>query len=852
MPRPPKSKTKPKPTPADEARVAVAMPVAHLPLGSSDNYDAFKGKISASTRRFRQPVTLTPKDSESYVPGLELFFDAAGNAADLFAWVPGDLRFKPAKTGADASPARLILQMSSGARKKFSSAAKMLECPAQFTEYENVSADEVKAAMVQLITRVWEQRKTASHPLLTTAVVLNKGKLADLLAKHEKDATALAAAIASLVDGFMAPASDAVSIPVLAGDRIGRAGASGDERTGRQRKLLWKTLDSAEQALSPLFYLHAYLRAGVPHETKQDGHPLRLLYPELVAEVRPAPRLPITTAAGTQVLFPNGSWGKLHKRTLATYEWRYAEDGRLETKPADPKPLKEPKKGNLARDLSAFWALFGKTVNEMCLELQVPCEVAMAICGHETSFGTNPAKYRLEPLNDKERAAMDAKFQGRSRELQLKYDYAAGIPATKVVISHRPAQPKMETVVATQLTLTLMSKKTVEERNKPALVKTKRRRILISNTYRPKILSNEPNVGKKTVNDPKQLTLEIPDEPWRTKLTPPSKDKTYARLTARGRLADGTDRPAAEIRFERPGTLRALRAQLSHALTHALTVTVVVGGNASKLSVVVPKSSTNVAAELKEVVAVSETDAICIEVTPGEDGNAVPAKATLSVEVHLAPATEGPKDPKDGVLVVLTDGTQTGEQDNNAIPTPWNDAAVVRDTRPENCRLTWGETVEIVDALAGSNMSPGFMQTLIGTARDMYDLVKRNTPDALKRLEIEPPPEKPSGFFKTVTTKDEGTGNVVNTPGWLVDPRNSFFCGIAKIKQASTKVLPGLDLPDVCSGYNDGGQPVAGPFGVKTNSAGYVWDALHKFNATVEHYGALPAGQLTPSTRFHR
>lgn len=164
-------------------------------------------------------------------------------------------------------------------------------------------------------------------------------------------------------------------------------------------------------------------------------------------------------------------------------------------------------------------------------------------------------------------------------------------------------------------------------------------------------------------------------------------------------------------------------------------------------------------------------------------------------------------------------------------------------------------------------MSPGLMQTLITTAKEMVNHVGAFDPAILSRLGISPIPTTNLGDF--IRTHQDESGATV--PGWLVVARQAIFAGIARLRWGYNGKKPGWELPLVCTNYNSGGHldsglrygvvtnepgtpptPAAPPKPAKPGKRGYVDDAAGRIEIAVKHFAALPAGSPAPTVRLKK
>ncbi|MFL5306707.1 MAG: hypothetical protein ACJ8F1_15935 [Polyangia bacterium] len=869
--------------PTTKPDTGFALPIAdeeilvHFPDGVVPNpvppsiYLPYAGKITASTRTFRQPVQYLP-DAASFSAGLELFMADDPLASSLYIWFAGTLRWRVAQSAGDESSgglpmrASLRLELDTNLLAALALNPGGIETPPAVTIYENLDQADVTACVSKVIRTAYDQSATLAqpdwHPVLTGQFTTTKSvkQFVDAAVGSKTGGdkeTAINTAIGQIVTSFTSAADDAAALRVRNGDLVAHAALTGDSDPAKARQVVFYTLDKGRQFLDPLYYLHLYLHA--PSKITiftiiSPDQPLIALFPALLGSTRPAPRVLVNDPAGhPQLLIPIGHLGNDHSFGKSKIQWRYDPVGGTPD-PGDVKFFTTPHQtltdvsSNDARTaaLPPFWNAFGGDIAAVCKELAVPCELATAIVGHETSWNaTNPAVWRLEPLTNAERDKVKA-YDAQNRipqqlvPFELKYDYTVGIlsakqPATAVTLD--ATSNKFKAQVSSKIAFTLRSRRTLQA-NQLTKNQSTHRFIVISDTYRPLVLSNTATGAGNLA-----MTLGVVDERFASTV---SVGPTGTVFVALGGTTTSGDRTTVEQVPARAATLRALRIQLSTPGTFAygVTVTVVVDGQPTALATTVKAGATS-SGEVQQTVAVTIAQKVALQITSA--GAVGAAAVKVDVECYLAPAN--------GELVVVADGTQTGVTDAENIPDPWDPDAVVRDNR-EGKSLTWGELATVLDVLDGQPMSPGFMQTLISTARDMVTFVQKNDPDALTNLEIPALPKHAGDFIRPY---EDDSGETV--PGWLVVPKQSFFAGIARIRWGYNGHLPGYDLPLVCGNYNGGGKKgdsfrygvvVNFDGNVKTGRPGYVDDAAARFGIVVDFFASLPAGAAIPTVRLKR
>jgi hypothetical protein len=852
-----------KPPPQD-----FAMPIAneeildHFPNGQVPNplppeiYAPYAGKISVS-RPFRQPLS-SATDAASFAPGLELNFTDDAKASSVYAWLNGRLTWMPKKDTGDEDSAGLPLRASLRLAPNFETMTALgnflqtFESAPAFTIYENMDATDVEQALGAVIGKAYDEAASLAqanwHPVLTDQFAPNQTVKAFIDAEKMAGPSkqppltedqAITAAIKEITDSFIAAENNFIGFRVRAGDLLGHAAlVPGNNDPAKARQIVFHTIDKGLQFINPLFYLHLYTKApsGIVINFTLMGpdQPLLALYPELQGAARPRPRL-LTDDAAQQAFIPAGWWANDHELPYASIpSWKYVESPNP-TKPDDVKFDTTPHQPALdvapsnAKQVGTFWNTYGQDITTFCRELAVPCELAMAICGHETSWKTNqPQQYRIEPLTEKQREKLE------EIDLDLAWDYTAGIPAATdppVKVTFKAASKVWDSLVSSSLDLTLISKQTLK---KNQLVSEKgkadHRWVVIGDAYRPNVLANTASNANNTLN------ITVPDERVSTTVKAPAKGSVDVTPDGLGTLA-------------RAVTLRALRARTTPPdkgpkpkLAYPVTITVLFDTNPTPLTLTLAAGATSDGEINQTLIAVGNVVSLRVE---GGAADASLPSVSLDIEIYLAPVN--------GDLVVVALGTDTGAAGVNPIPQPWVPDDFVRDGR-EGKSLTWAQLANALDALGGSAFSPGFMQTLIATAKGVLNQINTIDPEIFTRLNIPFPPANPSDYIVSTET----------TPGWLLVPRQSFFAGIGKMWAGYRGHMPGWDHPRVCSNYNDGGNDAKKRYGLlvfddgtvlkpgEDQKPGYIDDAAARFGIVVDFFAALPPDSPVPSVRLKK
>ncbi|HEV3000606.1 MAG TPA: hypothetical protein VGW75_07695 [Solirubrobacteraceae bacterium] len=442
--------------------VRFATPVADRRAGG---YDDFANAL-ARGRPFRQPV-LTPPDGAGFSAGLELFLSSAGDVAALAAVLDGTLTWRAGT--AEAPGDRLVLEVAADVagrprgvgrvRGTGLGALALVEGPPRVVEYENVDAAAVAAALHDLIAAAYaaaqaDPRHPARwHPVMSARV----GRRT--LKRHLDGRRATAdAEITRLTTAFTAGAgAQLAAVPVLAGDRIGRAAAyltadplpaappfplGAADDPARARRLTLIVRDAAGTPLDPLHHLHALLaEALVPAATATVevltdvldagatalAHPLVTLLPELAGADRPPARRPV----GGVTPLPLGPLNAFHgfppAAPVSQLEWRYDDAAAFEARRRRPRPVVAvPALGTTiaATDrVTTIWQRHGAAIVDVCDRLQLPCELAVSLLAVESTADLDERIARFEPLTATDRTRLPA-------ALETAYDRMVGPRAT--------------------------------------------------------------------------------------------------------------------------------------------------------------------------------------------------------------------------------------------------------------------------------------------------------------------------------------------------------------------------------------------------------------------------------------
>lgn len=440
--------------------VNLAMPLAHQ---TTADYSAFTGTLLLG-RPFRQPLESATSPG-NYSDGLELFTRPA--AANLYACFDGTLRWVPA---AAAAGAKLVIDLPATSLRGTGSLATvpMVEAPCAQVVYDNIDKAAAKTALTTLLQTAYTAARAAArrprtwHPVMSmqTAFVRRTLRL-----KAYLDTTPdAAAALAALVDDFLAdaPAGRLPSIPVLAGEGIGKAApylASDTLPAGapawigapasptRACRLTWRTLDVGGQPINPTYYLYYFLRQMLGPQASRVvstltnvvsgtalAHPLVTLLPALQGATPPRSR----EAIGGISRIPIGSLISYHgfpaETPVSRVEWRYTDtcllEAQLRAGQTDTVPTLMPAIGSTTattrrNSITAMWATSGTAIRQISDAFQIPCELLIALMGTESS-GVEQA-VRIEPLLATNRTDLRA---SAARALEEAYDKAAGIRGT--------------------------------------------------------------------------------------------------------------------------------------------------------------------------------------------------------------------------------------------------------------------------------------------------------------------------------------------------------------------------------------------------------------------------------------
>lgn len=219
---------------------------------------------------------------------------------------------------------------------------------------------------------------------------------------------------------------------------------------------------------------------------------------------------------------------------------------------------------------------------------------------------------------------------------------------------------------------------------------------------------------------------------------------------------------------------------------------------------------------------------------------------------------------------------------NAAIPVPWAGGSRVHHTQP----LTWDQLATLCDRYpAAVRVSPGVMQTLVGTALDSLGWARGMYGDAVLTglaiqhngvdLAVDLPPAGRLALFRdwfgvSVDAAGANTNvaaNVDRTLSMMKRALHDITAGACYIKQRFNRpgenqvLVTDLDLPTVASGYNDGANalPAAAPgaalsekwrrlFAMLFYDQDYALKGPKFYNAAVELFNGNPIPQ--PAVRL--
>lgn len=443
--------------------VRFATPVAHR---RADDYSDFANAL-ARGRPFRQQV-LTPPGGGDFSAGLELFLSAAGDVAALTAMLDGTLAWRAGT--AEAPGDRLVLTLAPGLAGRPPGlgrvhgdrlgALALVEGPPKTVEYRNVDAAAVAAALDELIAAAYAAaRADPRHPATWHPVMwVRIGRRT--LRRHldARDDAAAAAEITRLATAFTAGAgAQLAAVPVLAGDRIGRAAAylAGDslpptppfalgapDDPARARRLTLTVSNVADALLDPLYHLHALIRealtpaatatvAVLTHVLSADGtalaHPLADLLPELAAADPPPARRAIDGVTPLPLGALNAFHGFPPAAPVSQLEWRYDDAAAFEARRRRPRPVVAvpalAATGAATDRVTTIWQRHGAAIVEACARMQLPCELAVSLLAVESTHDIEPRIARFEPLTAADRPRLAA-------PLETAYDRMVGARGT--------------------------------------------------------------------------------------------------------------------------------------------------------------------------------------------------------------------------------------------------------------------------------------------------------------------------------------------------------------------------------------------------------------------------------------
>jgi hypothetical protein len=923
------------------APIEYVMPVGH----DRNDVAKFKGRIVGGTHPFRQPVNFDGQAAQ-FVRGIELLFDDDDAVDRLFAFMGGTLRFLPATGTTDPS---LVIDIDPGTVDHLADGffAHTLEAAPTRIFYENVDVELSKAKIAALLgdpnhrSRRMAAVKPGAAKQPSVQVSMNA-----LIADPKVGVTGVRD---MFFDGTLA-----VPLLVSAEDVIGVAGPVTGQ--AKSRRLVWSMADVGRQFVNPLFYVQKLHQTDLDQVTKlltvmKVGQPIFDLLP-LDTAVPPRVSVDVTVDSTTasQVPFAFGPLGDFHgfplpgglgvSHDLAVDKSLARLDRRLITPPPPPVPAgkvvgqfevqdaatkadhpfyKDPAAlaARMASATKTMRTLWGRqltnvpgspqasaTFNAIAGLLGIPCEIVLAILGHES--GGHDRAYRIEPLGDGDRKKLRAAH--RDQVIELHYDKSAGFLGTLTSVQTMAPPAQLEPVAThppplesdhrpvSQVHVHLSEPLGFSPKSANGMVtdyKQKKiqpepehhRRLLIvdqATGVRPLIRAAAAvPTGPKTFSAT-DVDLTIEDEQFFCNRGPvdptvnalvcaePKKpsDTQPAGIGVHYNPADAcqdvvgsaTLTDAVQHTITRAGTLRALYID---ADPPGDDVTIIVKINGAPKDSLTKKLTANNdrAAEIGGSEPVNAGDRISLFVQTG----AAPITG-LRVRLHLAPAV--------GTAVYVLDGA--GDTHVNAYPATGvaltDRVRGPQDPNNQDHPLTWGELADVVQLTAGTRISPGLTQTLISTAHTVLLQLEQIFPDLYTQLApggvtARPPSNEANEFRRYLVDDRQGTDPNKPGLGWLMFFPNALLVGAAYLRfgyLGTKQSIPTLfDLPLVCATYNQGGtsfavddkkHPVQSDWGVVVTRGEYIPDAATAYNAVVALFEGDPPNTppLTPipSTRF--
>jgi hypothetical protein len=813
--------------------VNFATPVAHQTDGT---YAAFTNMLVIG-QPFQQPLVTVPNHSA----GMELFLSSAGAVADIYAWLDSTLTW--ATESATAPGHRLVLAVRPDVAAALGP-LRTLEPKPRRAVYENVDLPAVQNALVSILNFAHTQANANAqaewvwHPCMRMLV---RGDPVPRSLKRYLDAYGPAVeTITQLVRDFIngAPGALLREIPVLAGERLGRAapylpgdvlpgappfplGGAGD--ANRACRLTFVTEGPSGEPLDPLYYLHVLMRRMLlppAHRvvisltnTVQGGglvHPLVNLYPALAAAAVPKARAQVDGA----YRFPLGKLADWHgsprppAATVSGAEWRYAANGRFEARMrATGARIALPVLQGHRTKVAAFWNDPGLVVvtNQICAELQVPAELVVGLACTESRIDLSPRSIRFEPLDTGSRTALRNREGAAAHELA--YDKVVGEPATVTGVANY-------TDTTTELTVAFAARRSLAENG---LVDPISRELLVGDIDRLAISSN---TGSGTaVTDyrisVRDVVLSGGSAPEDTQEPGTTLYYSLSRLVA-GNAVSGP----VETVVERDGRLRRMRIVLGqNTLVGAMTATIMRNGVATGITSTLAAGA-RIGTDHAHTEDLGLDDRIALRIETGAGGAG--RVRGVGLQVQFAPAGAGD--------VYTLEGYSPPAP---GVPTPYVGGDLVK---PGSSTLTWAQMVEVTNATGGARVSPGLLQTLVPTAVGAVQYLRALDPGIFGRLGIPAPPAEPGQYMTD----------------WLLDPRHSILLGAAYLRQAYVAKDTRFDLPYVGAAYNGGNTKPAPDtvWGFKRRRWDYPDRAARYFNAAVDLFNGAPAPATRPTVRF--
>jgi hypothetical protein len=805
------------------------------------DYTRFANAV-ARGRPYRQALQ-SAADAASFAPGVELFFSNAGDVADIFAWLDGDLSWRPAGAARPANQLAIVTSATSLTGNSNLPGLRMVEAPPLTAIYDNVDPAAVRASLDGLLRQSYVNAAAAPtapntwHPSMRMQLVVGGSNLS---LKAHLDANPPAPPggpapnpqtdiISQVVNALLGDASPIVvpSLRVRAGDKLGRAAAylatdplpenpgfplGSATDAGRARRLTFQTVDRGEQPISPLHYHHIFLRRMFLPLNQQivrtltnvvDGanlrHPLATLYPALNAADPPAAR---EALAGLSAL-PLGTLADFHRYPPAapasTYEWRYTDRNLFEARvQATGAAVNLPTIQAHRRRVANLWADHGQAIANIARAVQIPCEVIFGLIGAEAPADPNDADrfdaraVRLEPLKATHRA------QITDEALELAYDHVVGVSGTATAVA---LQNNDRTLVTVQLNNARRWRDNFLSRSGFSL--------LVQDADRLTIRGNTGSTTQTTA-----YSITVSDRVFEGGAPQNGQQAAGTNLHYRvdRRDAGAANVDAVAYQLGRAGTIRSFRINATQNTVNGATTVTLLRNGQPALQVALAQGQTQAAAAVQ--VAVAAGDRLAWRVaTGGAQGHL----RNFTARFSHAPGVGG---------IHVLEGHST------RVPAgTWPGVAQVK----QGSTLTWDQLVNVVDLTRGERISPGMIQTLISTARGALPFLDAIRPDVYAAVGVPRPPATAGGFLND----------------WLSHAVHSILVGAAYIRMGYNQHATRFDLPVVGGAYNAGTPQVdaASPWRVKYFS-NYVEHAAPVANAAADFFNATPAPTPAPSVRF--